>query len=589
VIYSARNYHTPQQNYISIKYIAENYSGYTYWDYNSSNGTSTTTNYASNNLLRTVNIVPDIFGNIEICGQLSNTNLSPSCVTINRVARLVEGNIISPANNSQVSTNYVQIDLWANNYTNGSISVNGVNQNGLDNSSNGNTTTTSLCTIRSYDYSYTRSCTFSLASGKTLAIDLETDSWGGEIGLQITKPDGTTDIWSAGSFSSQTGYTPLVTYTAAGNYTVKVTDTYGDGGANMYALESSNQTSNLTSGNVNIYLQLNYGMSTICLELEGEDGTEISDCIVVNRIIPTHSVTISYPNSNTSFTGENISLIYLLENSSMHYFTVDGVTTYASNSSWSSNQIQIQIGFGTHSICVVSTDYASQLDWDCIIVTMLNPNADFDSDGVVDLSDLCPHTPTTESANSDGCSTSQLDSDSDGVADNADICPATQQFSAVNSVGCSALQRDSDGDGVVDSMDACPSSPANSIVDAYGCSNTQTDSDNDGVVDASDMCPNTIVGSQVNANGCASSQLDSDSDGIVDSFDLCPSTSIGTVVDQTGCPYSTGGNSSGNNSGSTGGGSGGSSGGGLPAIGVVGTIAAIAIGFIFTTRREDEE
>ena len=103
------------------------------------------------------------------------------------------------------------------------------------------------------------------------------------------------------------------------------------------------------------------------------------------------------------------------------------------------------------------------------------------------------------------------------------------------------------------------------------------------------MCPNTIVGSQVNANGCASSQLDSDSDGIVDSFDLCPSTSIGTVVDQTGCPYSTGGNSSGNNSGSTGGGSGGSSGGGLPAIGVVGTIAAIAIGFIFTTRREDEE
>jgi hypothetical protein len=37
-------------------------------------------------------------------------------------------------------------------------------------------------------------------------------------------------------------------------------------------------------------------------------------------------------------------------------------------------------------------------------------------------------------------------------------------------------------------------------------------------------------------------------------------------------------------------GSGGSSsGGGLPSVGVIGTIAAIAIGFIFTTRREDEE
>ena len=98
---------------------------------------------------------------------------------------------------------------------------------------------TSLCTIRSYDYSYTKSCTFTLSAGKTLAIDLETDSWGGEVGLEITKPDGTKDLWAAGSFSSRTGYTPLTTYTAAGSYTVKVTDTYGDGGTNMYALESS--------------------------------------------------------------------------------------------------------------------------------------------------------------------------------------------------------------------------------------------------------------------------------------------------------------------------------------------------------------
>ncbi len=98
---------------------------------------------------------------------------------------------------------------------------------------------TSLCTIRSYDYSYTKSCTFTLASGKTLAIDLETDSWGGEIGLEITKPDTTKDTWYAGTFSSNTGYTPLTTYTDAGSYTIKVTDTYGDGGANIYATEAS--------------------------------------------------------------------------------------------------------------------------------------------------------------------------------------------------------------------------------------------------------------------------------------------------------------------------------------------------------------
>ena len=35
--------------------------------------------------------------------------------------------------------------------------------------------------------------------------------------------------------------------------------------------------------------------------------------------------------------------------------------------------------------------------------------------------------------------------------------------------------------------------------------------------------------------------------------------------------------------------SGSSSGGGLPSIGVAGTIAAISAGFIFATRREDEE
>ena len=492
IIYSANL--NSDNDRISVVYSSQNYTGYVNWEYNSSNGTSTSSSY-TNSYTRTTYIYPNTFGTIQICGTIDNS--VTECVSVNRASRIVEGWLISPNNNTSQNGAYISISYIANNYSNGMITLNGVNYN------------------------------------------------------------------SVGSSFGENN---------SGN---------GSGNSNAWNV----------SGNIGIYIP--YGMSTICLELEGEDGTEISDCIVVNRIIPTHSVTISYPNSNTSFTGENISLTYLLENSSMHYFTVDGVTTYASNSSWSSNQIQILIGFGTHSICVVSADYASQLDWDCITVTMLNPNADFDSDGVVDLSDLCPHTPTTESANSDGCSTSQLDSDSDGVADNVDICPATQQFSTVNSVGCSALQRDSDGDGVMDNLDVCPSSPANSIVDAYGCSNTQTDSDNDGVVDSSDMCPNTIVGSQVNANGCASSQLDSDSDGIVDSFDLCSNTSIGTVVDQTGCPYSTSGNSSGNNNGSTSGGSGSSGGssggGGLPSIGVVGTIAAIAIGFIFTTRREDEE
>ena len=97
----------------------------------------------------------------------------------------------------------------------------------------------SLCTIRSYEYSYDKSCTVTLVSGKSLSIDIETDSWGGEVSLEITKPDGTTDTWFRGNFASNTGYTPLVTYTDAGNYTIKVMDSYGDGGTNMYALEAT--------------------------------------------------------------------------------------------------------------------------------------------------------------------------------------------------------------------------------------------------------------------------------------------------------------------------------------------------------------
>ena len=109
----------------------------------------------------------------------------------------------------------------------------------LDSMSQPPAPSSSLCTIRSYDYSYSKTCTFTLGSGKTLSVDLETDSWGGEIGIEITLPDGTKDTWAAGSFSSNTGYTPLKIYTDAGSYTIKVTDTYGDGGANIYALEAA--------------------------------------------------------------------------------------------------------------------------------------------------------------------------------------------------------------------------------------------------------------------------------------------------------------------------------------------------------------
>ena len=92
---------------------------------------------------------------------------------------------------------------------------------------------TSLCTIASNAYRYSTSCTFTVPSGVTAYFDLETDNWGYEIGIVITKPDGTTDTWAAGSFGSNQIYARLASYSVAGQYTLAVSDTYGDGGANI--------------------------------------------------------------------------------------------------------------------------------------------------------------------------------------------------------------------------------------------------------------------------------------------------------------------------------------------------------------------
>ena len=92
---------------------------------------------------------------------------------------------------------------------------------------------TNLCSISENGYSSIDTCSFTFPGGGTMYVDLGTDSWGYEVSLEITKPDGTTDSWSTYSFSSNTEYSPLTSYTAAGNYTLTVRDSYGDGGADI--------------------------------------------------------------------------------------------------------------------------------------------------------------------------------------------------------------------------------------------------------------------------------------------------------------------------------------------------------------------
>ena len=466
-------------NMIVLRYKSENYSGTVQWAFNSSNGTSSSSSYA-NNYLRTTYIYPSNFGLIEICGTISNS--TTECISVNRIARILEGDILSPNNNSQYHTSTVQITYTANNFTTGSITLDGA--------------------------------------------------------------------------------------------------TYRNLGPSFDSNETNNSNSNYSQS----HLQVGYGFSTICLELSGDNGAQLSDCIVVERAAPPHNVFIVSPVAGVSFTGQFVNLNYVLENSSVHHFTVNNITISPIDNSTSS-YAELHVGYGTQNICVVSYDYAGTVSNACVVINMINPNADSDSDGVADNSDLCQNTITGSVADTNGCAPYQLDNDADGISDAADICSSTQQFSSVDAVGCAAYQRDTDGDGVMDNLDLCNTTPVNSVIDSNGCAISQLDSDNDGIMDDVDICPGTIVGSQVNAVGCSSSQRDTDSDGIVDSFDQCPSTIIGTVVDQTGCNYN---NANGNIS--SGNGSSGTEDPGLPGFESTMAIVSICIAFFvgFSKKKESE-
>ncbi|MDG1546164.1 MAG: hypothetical protein P8Q55_02110, partial [Candidatus Poseidoniaceae archaeon] len=87
-----------------------------------------------------------------------------------------------------------------------------------------------------FNYKWEKSCGITIVTGENLSVVLETDVWGSETGIDITKPDGTTDSWAAHSFGKNEEYNPLVTYNDSGDYTIKVTDLYGDGGASIYLL-----------------------------------------------------------------------------------------------------------------------------------------------------------------------------------------------------------------------------------------------------------------------------------------------------------------------------------------------------------------
>ncbi len=108
-----------------------------------------------------------------------------------------------------------------------------------------------------------------------------------------------------------------------------------------------------------------------------------------------------------------------------------------------------QSAFSSDDSEIITSGYESGLGY---VLTGWMP--DEDSDGIVNVQDLCSDTPEDEEADIKGCALSQKDTDLDGVNDRDDICPRTSTSDSVNYLGCSESQLiDTDGDGVSDSDD----------------------------------------------------------------------------------------------------------------------------------------
>ena len=225
------------------------------------------------------------------------------------------------------------------------------------------------------------------------------------------------------------------------------------------------------------------------------------------------------------------------------------------------------------------------------------------------------------------------DMDQDMISDSQDNCPTIynpNQSDLDNDGKGDLCDDDMDGDSVPNAQDAFPMDGDESVdTDGDGIgNNADTDDDGDGLNDADDAFPldaneqTDLDGDNVGDNADA----DDDNDGVVDSIDNCPfvanpdqadgnANGIGTVCDssedttggETG-GNNTGGNNTGNNTGgetggnNTGGETGGNNTGGetggnetsstddesIPALGALGTMVAMTVGFMAASRRFDD-
>jgi hypothetical protein len=168
---------------------------------------------------------------------------------------------------------------------------------------------------------------------------------------------------------------------------------------------------------------------------------------------------------------------------------------------------------------------------------------DTDNDGVTDDVDQCPDTPSSEQADSNGCSVSQkefeltITTEGEGtVTEEVVVAPSiyqgtTQvQLTAVPAEGWEFTEWTGNATGT-DNPITIEIDGSKNITAVF----TKKDTDGDGVPDLEDSCVDTPEGEEADENGCAPSQKDTDGDGVTDDIDQCLSTPEGANVDSNGC------------------------------------------------------
>jgi len=81
---------------------------------------------------------------------------------------------------------------------------------------------------------YSVSCNYTQPAGETVDLTVNVDNWASEFSMDVILPDGTTASFNSSSvYNHYSGV--LVSFTGAGNYTIFLNDTYGDGGTSVSA------------------------------------------------------------------------------------------------------------------------------------------------------------------------------------------------------------------------------------------------------------------------------------------------------------------------------------------------------------------